>query len=109
MENYNFIVYLLENNINHRTYLGITDNLHKTSLLHNKGQGSHYTKKYKNNGVWNYYLTISNLKKYQALNIERSVKNKKLGYKKLSNVEKRLNALLIAITDYPACKINYYN
>ena len=109
MENYNFIVYLLENNINHRTHLGITDNLHKTLLLYNKGQCSYYTKKYKNNGEWNYYVTVSNLQKYEALNIERSVNTKQVGSKKLSTIQKRLNALLIPITDYPHCKITYYN
>ncbi len=50
-------LYLLENNINKRTYLGITKNIVKRIEQHNglKHGGAKYTKNFKGNGYWIFY------------------------------------------------------
>ena len=106
----NYIVYLLKNTCNNRTYLGITN--HSTKRIrqqHNgiiKG-GAKYTKRYKGTGEWIYHLKISNLTKSQALSIERSVKNKRKGSKGTKPIDKRLNVLLPLLTGYPEVILNY--
>ena len=57
-----YIVYLLKNTSNNRTYLGITNNSKRRLRQHNgelKG-GARYTKSFKGCGEWQYHLKINN-------------------------------------------------
>ena len=74
-----YIVYLLKNTCNNRTYLGITNNSKRRLRQHNceiKG-GAKYTRCFKGEGVWIYHLKIPNLTKSKALSLERTLKNKR--------------------------------
>ena len=103
----NYFVYLLYNTHNERTYLGITDNPKKSIKQHNgeiKG-GARYTLSYKENGLWKYYLLISNLTKNQAFSIERIAKNRRTIGK--TAIDKRLNILLPILEEYSDIKLEY--
>ena len=72
-----YIVYLLYNDKNNFTYVGITNNPERRIRQHNciiKG-GARYTSMKKENGNWIYYLHIINLSKSKALSYEKSIKN----------------------------------
>ena len=105
-----YIVYLLVNYNNNRTYLGITDNLEKKIKEHNNHSINRipYTKKYKENGVWECCLKISNLLKHEAFSIERTVKNKRIGNKNTHFLEKRLNSILPIIKEYTDTEIEFF-
>jgi len=100
-----YILYLLENTSNNRTYLGVTNNFNKRIRQHNgiiKG-GARYTSSFKGNGEWRYYLKITNLTKSEALSIERTAKNRRHGAKGESPIQKRLNVLLPILKNYKEC------
>jgi len=105
-----YIVYLIANYYNNKTYLGITDNLEKKIIEHNtpKINKVPYTKKYKENGIWVCCLKISNLLKYEAYTIERMAKNKRLGDKNLNFIQKRLNSILDIIKKYTDAKTEVF-
>ena len=95
----NYIVYLLINSCNSKTYVGITNNFKRRIRQHNneiKG-GARYTKCFKGNGEWTLYLYIPNLSKSIALSIERKIKHmrhKSIGktplIKRINSIEKVL-------------------
>ena len=102
-----YIVYLLTNTCNNRTYLGVTNNPMRRLKQHNgemKG-GARYTQTFKETGFWQYYLQISNVNKSEALSIERIAKNRRTLGK--NAVEKRLKVLLPILENYPQSKIIY--
>lgn len=106
----NYIVYLLINNINNRTYLGITNNPDRRIKQHNgilKG-GAKYTHSFKQNGKWLYYLKIINLTKREALSLERTAKNKRKGAKGTSPIQKRINVLIPLLSNYPHANCIYH-
>ena len=93
MDNKNYVVYLLVNTDNNRTYVGITNNSTRRLRQHNseiKG-GARYTTSQKGDGEWEYYLHITNLTKSEALSLERTIKNKKGKGKK--PIDKRLDII----------------
>jgi len=105
----NYIVYLLTNTKNNRTYLGITNNSIRRLKQHNgilKG-GAKYTHSFKNDGEWVYYFKITNLTKHEALSLERTAKNKRRGSKGISPIEKRLNVLIPLLSKYPNAIYEY--
>ena len=105
----NYIVYILVNSHTKYTYLGITNNSSRRIRQHNgeiKG-GAKYTKSQKGNGVWKYYLKISNLTKSESLSIERSAKNLRKKAKGKTPLDKRLDVLSRLIGKFPHCIINY--
>ena len=55
-----------------------------------------------------HFLQIHNLKKYEALSIERTAKNKRKGSKGINPIQKRLNVLLPILNKYPHCKCIYF-
>ena len=94
-----YIVYLLINTCNSRTYLGITNNFKRRIRQHNneiKG-GARYTKSFKSIGSWILYLHIPDLNKSEALSIERKIKNNRRISLGKSPLEKRINAIMVAI------------
>ena len=105
-----YIVYLLVNYSNQRTYLGVTENLEKKIREHNnyKINKIPYTKKYKEKGIWICCLKIANLFRYEALSIERLVKNKRMGNKDTYFLKKRLNSILPTIRNYKNAKIEVF-
>jgi len=106
-----YVVYLLKNTSNDRTYLGITNNSVRRLRQHNgdlKG-GAKYTCAFKGDGEWRYYLKISNLSKSNALSIERTAKNKRKGAKGIKAIDKRLNVLLPILENYKESGIEYFN
>lgn len=107
MNSKEYMVYLLKNTKNSRTYLGITNNSLRTLRQHNgelKG-GAKYTQSFKGEGQWEYCTKIENLTKRDALSIERTAKNKRKGAKGTTPVQKRLNVLLPILKNYPDCKM----
>lgn len=105
-----YVVYVLINSINNKTYIGITNNTERRIRQHNKELigGAKYTTNNKGNGVWLYYGFIKNLNKNMALSFEKKIKIKS---KKMSGtpIEKRLKAINYIITDYNTVNnTNYY-
>jgi len=98
---YNYILYLLVNTFNHRTYLGITNNSIKRLRQHNTeiSGGALYTRMYKGNGRWRYYLKVWNLTKTQALSIERTCKNKKCKGKGNTALKRRISVILSVLNE----------
>lgn len=95
----NYIVYLLVNEINNLTYVGITNNPDKRIRQHNgeiKG-GAKYTSK---SEKWNYYGFILNLDKSTALSIEKKIHiYSKKTYGK-TPLERRLNCIENILKNY---------
>ena len=109
MEEKDYIVYLLYNTCNNKTYLGITNNSRRRLRQHNgeiKG-GARYTRAFKGKGCWKYYLKILNLSKNQALSIERTAKNLRKKAKGQSSIEKRLDVLLPVVKKYSKAIYQY--
>lgn len=106
--NRNYFVYLLYNTLNNRTYLGVTNNLNRRIRQHNGeiSGGARYTKNFKGDGKWEYFLNISNLTKSEALSIERTAKNKRKGVDGITPTQKRLNVLNEIINEYKDGKLN---
>lgn len=105
MDNYN--LYLLENTLNNRTYVGITNNLDRRIRQHNgiiKG-GAKYTHNFKGLGEWKYFMHISNLTKSESLSLERSVKNTKCNMKGLP-IEKRIFCINKYLYKFPNSIVN---
>ncbi len=102
-----YIVYLLTNTCNNRTYLGVTNNSTRRLRQHNgeiKG-GARYTHAFKGTGCWQYYLQIRNVNKSEALSIERTAKNRRtLGR---NAVERRLKVLLPILEKHPQAELVY--
>ena len=90
-DNNNYVVYLLYNNSNNNTYIGITNNPNRRIRQHNKiiKGGARYTSLKKGNGEWFYYLHIINLTKSKALSLEKIIKNKTQYY----NIKNCFNSL----------------
>jgi len=99
-----YIVYLLVNTENNRTYVGSTNNFIRRIRQHN-GElvgGAKYTKANKGEGIWSRHCYIDNLDKHTALSLEkkiqiRSRKNRKL---KMSPLDRRLHSFNEIINEY---------
>jgi len=110
----NFIVYLLINTRNKYTYLGVTNNSIKRIRQHNgeiKG-GAKYTRAKKKNGIWKYYMKISNLTKSEAYSMESLIKyaTKKIykNNKTKTSFERKVNLILEFQEKYPHSKIHFF-
>jgi len=104
MNNYN--LYLLVNTCNYRSYIGITTNIKRRLRQHNgliKG-GAKYTRNFKGNGEWKYYLFISGYTKSECLSFERNVKNVKKRTKS-DPIENRVHIINELYKKYPHGKI----
>ena len=96
-----YIIYLIINTNNNKTYIGITNNQARRIRQHN-GEivgGAKYTSINKNNGKWIYYGYINNLSKNIALSLEKKIK---ITSKRCtgSPIEKRLKAINNIIIAY---------
>ena len=103
-------LYVLENTVHNRTYVGITNNLERRIRQHNgiiKG-GAKYTHNFKGDGEWQYYMYISNLTKSQSLSLERSIKNTKCNIKG-KPIDKRIACLHKYLYKFPDSIINHIN
>jgi putative endonuclease len=67
------VVYLISNEKN-RSYVGITGNINRRLKEHNNGRGARYTKK----GTWHVILTVNNLTRQQAAQLEYKIKRTSL-------------------------------
>ena len=87
-----YILYLLVNNCNSRTYLGITNNFNRRIRQHNNeiSGGARYTKINKEEGLWFPKVIITDLSKNQALSFERTIKNMRRSGRGKTPFEKRL-------------------
>jgi predicted GIY-YIG superfamily endonuclease len=94
-----YVVYLLYNDKNNYTYIGITNNIERRLRQHNKiiKGGARYTSCKKGEGTWLYYLHITNLNKSKALSIEKTIKNKCFSYKKKLSNKDYINSLQIRL------------
>lgn len=78
-QNRNWCLYLLENDVNKKTYLGVSTNIERRLRQHNneiKG-GAKYTTNNLSNGKWILKLIVDNFTKSEALSYERILKNKR--------------------------------
>ncbi len=94
-ENNNYIVYLLTNNVNNCTYVGITNNPDRRIRQHNgllKG-GAKYTTSRKGEGTWDYYGFILGLNKSLALSIEKKIHIYSKKTAGANPLEKRINCI----------------
>jgi hypothetical protein len=102
IETNNYIVYLLVNNSNNCTYVGITNNPEQRLRKHNqeiKG-GAKYTKMKKGSGKWDFYGFILGLEKRESLSIEKKIhihSRKTFGN---SPLEKRVNCITNILKNY---------
>ena len=105
-----YCVYLLINTLNNYTYLGITNNIEKRLRQHNGiiSGGAKYTKSFKQDGEWKYYLVIPNLSKSLALLLERSIKNRRFKSKGKTSLDKRLYCINETIKNYKDLKYNIF-
>ena len=90
-----YIIYLIVNNSNNCTYVGITNNPERRIRQHNGDLvgGAKYTKNKKNNGTWSYYGFILGCEKHEALSIEKKIHiHSKKTYGK-TPLEKRINCI----------------
>jgi predicted GIY-YIG superfamily endonuclease len=98
-----YTLYLLVNNSNHYTYVGITNNPENRLRKHN-GElvgGAKYTNMKKGDGEWQYYGFILNLEKNESLSIEKKIHiHTKKTYGK-SPLDKRLKCINNVLKDYP--------
>ena len=98
MDKQNYVVYLLYNDSNNNTYIGITNNPTRRLRQHNriiKG-GARYTTCKKGEGNWLYYLHIINLNKSAALSLEKTIKNKTHFYDRsicINSLQNRLDVI----------------
>ena len=69
-----YIIYLLVNDSNQYTYIGITNNPERRIRQHNReiSGGARYTKMKKEDGVWKYYGFILGCNKNEELSIKNS-------------------------------------
>ena len=96
-----YIVYLLTNNKNNLTYVGITNNPERRIRQHN-GElvgGAKYTHMKKEDGEWNYYGFILDCEKSEAYSIEKKIHiySKKTPGK--TPLERRINCINNILND----------
>lgn len=105
----NYILYLLVNTHNLRSYLGVTNNPSKRIRQHNCeiSGGAKYTKCFKGEGEWKYYLQIRNLDKHLAFSLERKIKNTNIKFKGKNNIENRVHIILSVLENLPQKEIIY--
>ena len=99
----NYILYLLVNNSNNCTYVGITNNPEQRLRKHNqeiKG-GAKYTKMKKGSGTWEYYGFILGLEKNESLSIEKQIHLKSRKTYGTNPLDKRLNCIENILKNYP--------
>lgn len=104
-----YIIYLLINSMNNKTYVGITVNPPRRIRQHNcelKG-GAKYTSANKGNGEWLYYGYIDDVDKSKALSIEKRIKIKSKKMCGKTPLDRRINAINILLIDYPDLKFTY--
>ena len=89
-----YSVYILCNNCNNCTYVGMTNNLSRRIRQHNGiiSGGAKYTSRLGNNYIWYYHTIIENFNKHNALSIEKKIKIYSKKYKG-SPIERRMKAL----------------
>ncbi len=96
-----YVVYLLVNTSNNKTYVGSTNNTKRRIRQHNGDLvgGAKYTKINKDTGKWLFYGMIKNLHKRQALSIEKKIQ---IRSRKLSGtpIERRLKAFNSILNEY---------
>jgi predicted GIY-YIG superfamily endonuclease len=96
-----YVVYLLINTSNNKTYVGCTNNTNRRIRQHNRELvgGAKYTKLNKDIGEWLFYGFIKNLEKRQALSLEKKVQ---IRSRKLSGtpIERRLKAFNSILSEY---------
>jgi predicted GIY-YIG superfamily endonuclease len=97
-----YCIYLLINNNNNKTYIGITNNINRRIRQHNNelSGGAKYTTQNIDNGKWIYYGFINNLSKNISLSLEKKIKIKSKKSKGDTPLNKRLNAIEYIINMY---------
>lgn len=100
MSELDYIVYLLFNNSNNCTYIGITNNPERRLRQHNKeiAGGAKYTTS--KNCLWKYYGFIPGLEKNIALSLEKKIHihSRKINGK--TPIEKRINYINKLLLNY---------
>jgi predicted GIY-YIG superfamily endonuclease len=90
-----FCVYLLVNDKNKCTYIGMTNNMARRLRQHN-GEivgGARYTTLKRGEGSWYYYGYVMNLSKSMALSIEKKIQKRTRRTKGSSPLDRRLNCI----------------
>ena len=96
-----YVVYLLVNTSNNKTYVGSTNNTKRRIRQHNGDLvgGAKYTKINKGTGEWSFYGMIKKVDKRQAVSIEKKVQ---IRSRKVSGspIERRLKAFNSILNEY---------
>lgn len=97
----NYVIYVLTNTTNNKTYVGITNNPKRRIRQHN-GEivgGAKYTTSNKGDGFWCFYGFIENVNKKTALSLEKKIKiqSRKI---KGKPIDRRLDAIKILLARY---------
>ena len=98
----NWSLYLLENNENNKTYLGVTVDIQRRLRQHN-GElvgGARYTKSQKGEGQWILKAIINGLTKSEALSYERTIKNKRKYGKGPTPLDRRMYIINLVVTEH---------
>jgi predicted GIY-YIG superfamily endonuclease/uncharacterized protein YoxC len=105
-----FCVYLLVNDKNKCTYIGMTNNMTRRLRQHN-GEivgGARYTTLKRGEGSWYYYGYVMNLSKSMALSIEKKIQKRTRKTKGSSPLDRRLNCIEQLLRDeYPHDGISF--
>lgn len=96
-----YVIYVLTNTMNNKTYIGITNNPQRRLRQHNCELvgGAKYTTSNKGDGYWSFYGFIKNVDKRTALSLEKKIKihSRKI---KGKPIDRRLEAIKILLANY---------
>jgi predicted GIY-YIG superfamily endonuclease len=98
----NYIIYLIINNINKKTYVGITNHPERRIKQHNGylSGGAKYTTMNKGTGEWIYYGFILGVEKRMALSLEKKIHIHSRKTKGKTALERRINCIQDLLKDY---------
>ena len=95
--NKQYTIFVLENTVNGRTFVGATTDLDHTVRLENgkipRKKSSSYTRQYRDGGEWNVRIVVEEFRRFEALQIVRQLASTSRGKRGSPNLQRRLIAL----------------
>lgn len=112
--NQSYTVFVLENTVNGRTFVGATADLDHTVRLENgqisRKRSSAYTRQYRDGGEWLVRIIVEDFRRFEALQIVRQLTSASRGKRGSPNLQRRMTALADSLQrgKYP-CQICVQN